>query len=88
MRRGAVGEENPGQLGNPIWGSAAAPKGGFEAAMEAFEDAVGLGVKGSGGNVRHVEERGKAGPKGGNKLGTTVRGDGVRNTKTGNPSGT
>ncbi len=56
--------------------------------MEAFEDAVGLGVKGCGGDVGHVEERGKAGPKGGNKLGTTVRGDGMRNTKTGNPSGT
>jgi hypothetical protein len=56
--------------------------------MEAFEDAVGLGVKGSGGNVGYVEERGKVGPKGGNELGTPVRGDGVRNTKTGNPSGT
>jgi hypothetical protein len=75
-------------LGNPIRGSAAGPKGGFEAAMEAFEDAIGLWVKGSGGDVGHVEEGGKIGPKGGNKLGTAVRGYGMRNTKTGNPSGT
>jgi hypothetical protein len=40
--------------------------------MEAFENAVGLGVECSGGNVGHVEERGKVGPKGGNKLGTAV----------------
>jgi hypothetical protein len=29
MRGGAVGEENPGELGNPVGRSAAAPKGGF-----------------------------------------------------------
>jgi hypothetical protein len=40
--------------------------------MEAFEDAVGLRVECSGGNVGYVEERGKVGPKRGNELGTTV----------------
>jgi hypothetical protein len=72
MRRGAVGQENPGELGNPVGRSAAAPKGGFEAAVEALEDAVGLRVECSGGNVGDIEESGKVGPKGGNKLGSTV----------------
>jgi hypothetical protein len=40
--------------------------------VEAFEDAVGLRVECSGGNVGDIEERGKVGPKGGNKLGTAV----------------
>ncbi len=45
-------------------------------------------MKGSGGDVGYVEEGGKIGPKGGNKLGTSVRGYGMGNTKMGNPSGT
>jgi hypothetical protein len=56
--------------------------------MKTFKDSVGLGMKSSGGDGGYVEERGKVGPKGRNKLGTAVRGDGIGNTKTGNPSGT
>jgi hypothetical protein len=40
--------------------------------METFKDTIGLRMKGSGGDVRHVEEGGKIGPKGGNKLGTSI----------------
>ncbi len=74
-------------MGDPIRGSAAGAKGGFEAAMETFKDAIGCGVEGSGGNVGDVEEGRKIGPKGGNKLGTAVESHGMGNTKTGNPSG-
>jgi hypothetical protein len=55
--------------------------------METFKDTIGLWVKGSGGDVGHVEKGGKIGPKGGNKLGASVRSHGMGNTKTGNPSG-
>jgi hypothetical protein len=48
---------------------------------------LGLWVKGSGGDVGHVEKGGKIGPKGGNKLGASVGSHGMGNTKTGNPSG-
>ncbi len=59
-------------MGNPVWGSAAATEGGLEAAMKAFKDTVGLGMKSSGGDGGDVEEGGKIGPKGGNKLGTAI----------------
>jgi hypothetical protein len=88
MRGGSVGQENPGQVGDPVRGSAAATEGGLKAAMKTFKDTVGLGMKSSGGDGRNVKERGKVGPKGGNKLGTAVRGDGMWNTKAGNPGGT
>jgi hypothetical protein len=44
-------------------------------------------VKSSCSDVGHVEEGGKIGLKGGNKLGTTVGSHGMGNTKSGNPSG-
>ncbi len=75
-------------MGNPVGRSAAATEGGLEAAMKTFKDTVGLGMKSSGGDGGNVEEIGKVGPKGRNKLGTAVRGDGMWNTKAGNPSGT
>jgi hypothetical protein len=75
-------------MGNPVGRGAAATEGGLEAAVKTFEDTVGLGMKSSGGDGGNVEERGKVGPKGRHKLGTAVRGDGMRNTKAGNPSGT
>jgi hypothetical protein len=46
-----------------------------------------LRVKSGCSYVGHVEEGGKVGPKGGNKLGTTVVSYGMGNTKAGNPSG-
>jgi hypothetical protein len=45
-------------------------------------------MKGCGGDVGHIEEGGKARPKRGNKLGTTIGSDGMGKAKTGNPNGT
>jgi hypothetical protein len=56
--------------------------------VKTFEEAIGLRMKGCGGDVGHIEEGGKVGPEGRNKLRTAIRGDGVRKAKAGNPGGT
>ena len=56
--------------------------------METFHHSIGLRVKGSCGDVGKVQKGTNLGPNGGSELRTTVRSDGVWNTKTRNPRGT
>ncbi len=51
-------------MGNPVLGGTTSSEGGFEATVETFKDAIGLGMESCCGDVRNVEERGKIGPKG------------------------
>ncbi len=75
------------KVGNPIRGSTASCEGGFEAAVGSLNHSIGLRMESSCVNVGNLEEVGEGRPKGGSELGTSVLGEGVRNAKTGNPSG-
>ncbi len=70
----------------PVRRGAADSEGVLKVVVKSFNEAVGLRVEGCGGDVRDVEEMGKAVPEGGHKLRTTIRSDGVRKAKAGNPS--
>jgi hypothetical protein len=56
--------------------------------VKTFHHSIGLRVKRGGGDVGKVQKGTNLGPNGGCELRTTVRSDGVWNTKTRNPRGT
>ena len=85
---GSEGKEDPREVGNPIWGGTAGSEGIFETAVVPFNHSVGLWVEGSGGEVGNLQEGRKLAPEGGGELGTSVRGEGVGDSKAGNPRGT
>ena len=82
---GAENEENPGEMMVPVSCSAAGTEGGFEMVVEAFHQTVGLGLIGRGGLVRDVEVRAEGDPQVRSELRTTVRGDSIWHTETGDP---
>ena len=57
----------------------------FEAAVESFNEPIGLRMVGGGGAVLDVELATKAVPESRCELRAPVRGDGVGHTKVGNP---
>ena len=69
----------------PVSSGAAGAEGCFETAVETFHQTVGLGVIGSGGLVRDIEVRAERDPQVRGELWSTVRGDSVWHTKTGDP---
>ena len=69
----------------PVSSGAAGAEGCFEMAVETFHQTVGLGVIGSGGLVRDIEVRAERDPQVRGELWSTVRGDSVWHTKTGDP---
>jgi hypothetical protein len=85
MRRGTIREKEPRQVGYPVRRSATSTEGAFEATMEAFHHPIRLWMKGGCVNRDDAKKEGKVMPEGGNKLRSTVRGDCVRDAKTGNP---
>jgi hypothetical protein len=56
--------------------------------VKTLQEAIGLRMKGCGGDMGHIEKGGKVGPERGNELGTTIRSDDMGKAKTGNPNGT
>jgi hypothetical protein len=71
-RSGAEAEEDPGEMVIPVGGGGTGAEGGFEAAVESFNEAVGLWVVGGGGIVLNVEGQAEVIPKGRGKLWSTV----------------
>jgi hypothetical protein len=56
--------------------------------MESFNEAIGLWMECGCDDMGNVEEMGKVVPKGGNELGSTIRGNCMGKAKMGNPGGT
>ena len=56
----------------PVSASGAGPEGVLEAAVEAFDEAVGLGMVGGGWAVLDVQLVAEARPKGRGELGASV----------------
>ena len=69
----------------PISRGGASPEGGLEAAVKALNQTIGLGMIGGGRLMGDVKETAQVKPKSRCKLGTTIRGDNGRNTKSGDP---
>ena len=78
-------EKNPREMVKPVSRRSIVSESIFEAAMETFNQAIGLRVIGGGGAVLNMELSAKVMPESGGELGTTVRGDGGGNSKAGNP---
>ena len=82
---GAKAEHDPGKMVIPVSAGGAGPEGVLQAAVETFHKAIGLGVVGGGRAVLNVELGAEAVPEGGSELWSSVRSDGGRNSKAGNP---
>ena len=72
-------------MGVPIRRGQAGPEDGFDPAVDPFDHAIGLGMKGSGGYGGNIEEGTNGGPEGRSKLGTLVRSEMGWDPKTGDP---
>ena len=84
-RGGAEAEKDPGKMMKPVSCGGASPESGFEAAVKVLDQIIGLGMIGSGRLMGDVKETTQVKPKSRCKLGTTIRGDNGRNTKSGDP---
>ena len=69
----------------PVRSCRTSPKSILEAAVETFNEPIGLRMVGSGGAVLDVELAAKAVPESGGELRASVRGDGGGHSKAGNP---
>ena len=61
-------EKDPGKVMEPVRSSGVGTKGGFQAAVETFNEAIGLRMAGSGGVMSYVEEATELEPEGGGEL--------------------
>ena len=84
-RGGAEAEKYPGKMMKPVSRSGASPESGLEAAVKGLDKTIGLGMIGGGRLMGDVKETTQVKPKSRCKLGTTIRGDNGRNTKSGDP---
>ena len=56
MGGGPEGKEEPREVGNPVRGSTTGCEGSFEAAVDSFNHAIGLGMKSSGVDVGNLKK--------------------------------
>lgn len=82
---GAEAEEDPGKVMIPVSSGGAGTKGVLETAVEALDEAVGLGVVGGGRMVLDVKQLSKLMPKRRGELRPTISCDVERDAMAGDP---